>query len=121
MGLGMHTHGLGMRDEEIGCLQVFAGRGDAASEDRPAGRAVWLLLRLVLGSRPGHKKIGVRLACTLPCRGRACAEQGHAGDCKQRPLVPRSRCSPRLMPGVRRRRTRERQEIGCALTLWGTQ
>ena len=28
------------------------------------------------------------------------AEQAHAGDGKQRPLVPRSRCSPRLMRGV---------------------
>src|SRR5262249_53509261 len=26
---------------------------------------------------------------------------GHAGDGFQRPLVPRSRCSPRLMPSVR--------------------
>ena len=28
------------------------------------------------------------------------AQQGHAGDGKQPPLVPRSGCSPRLMPGV---------------------
>ena len=28
------------------------------------------------------------------------AQQGHAGDGKQRPLVPRSGCSPRLMPSV---------------------
>ena len=30
------------------------------------------------------------------------AEQGGAGDGEQRPLVPRSRSSPRLTPGVRR-------------------
>jgi hypothetical protein len=30
------------------------------------------------------------------------AEPGGAGDGKQRPLVPRSRCSPRLAPSVRR-------------------
>jgi hypothetical protein len=29
------------------------------------------------------------------------AEQGFAGDGEQRPLVPRSRYSPRLKPGVR--------------------
>jgi hypothetical protein len=29
------------------------------------------------------------------------AQQGGAGDGKQRPLVPRSRCLPRLTPGVR--------------------
>jgi hypothetical protein len=29
------------------------------------------------------------------------AEQGGAGDGEQRPLVPRSRYSPRLTPGVR--------------------
>jgi hypothetical protein len=28
------------------------------------------------------------------------AQQGHAGDGKQRPLVPRFRCLPRLMPSV---------------------
>ena len=30
-----------------------------------------------------------------------CAQQGHAGDGEQRPLVPRSRSSPRLTPSVR--------------------
>jgi hypothetical protein len=28
------------------------------------------------------------------------AQQGHAGDCEQRPLVPRSRCPPRLKRSV---------------------
>ena len=37
---------------------------------------------------------------------RPCAQQGHAGDGEQRPLVPRSRCSPRLMPSVRLQRGR---------------
>jgi hypothetical protein len=31
--------------------------------------------------------------------GAAPAEQTAAADCLQRPLVPRSRCPPRLMPG----------------------
>jgi len=31
------------------------------------------------------------------------AEQGHRADWEQRPLVPRSRCSQQLMPGVGRR------------------
>jgi hypothetical protein len=34
------------------------------------------------------------------------AEQGFAGDGEQRPLVPRSRSSPRLKPSVRRQRRR---------------
>lgn len=34
----------------------------------------------------------------LPCQ--SLAEHWHAGDGEQRPLVPRSRSSPRLMPGV---------------------
>jgi hypothetical protein len=33
---------------------------------------------------------------------RACAQQGPAGDGEQRPLVPRSRFSPRLRPSVMR-------------------
>jgi hypothetical protein len=32
---------------------------------------------------------------------RTCAQPRPAGDGEQRPLVHRSRCSPRLMPGVR--------------------
>src|SRR5262249_28693389 len=32
---------------------------------------------------------------------RTCAQQGPAGDGEQRPLVPRSRCSPRLKRSVR--------------------
>ena len=39
----------------------------------------------------------------LPARRRTTtyAQQGFAGDGEQRPLVPRSRSSPRLKPGVR--------------------
>jgi hypothetical protein len=34
--------------------------------------------------------------------------QRHAGDGGQHPLVPRSRCPPRLMPGVRRPKRKEK-------------
>jgi hypothetical protein len=36
-----------------------------------------------------------------PGRGGPVAKHGFAGDGKQRPLVPRSRCLPRLKPSVR--------------------
>jgi hypothetical protein len=36
------------------------------------------------------------------------AEQGFAGDGEQRPLVPRSHCSPHLTPGVRHSKQRRR-------------
>jgi hypothetical protein len=45
--------------------------------------------------RVAHARGGKAMSGT-----RTCAQQGHPGDGEQRPLVPRSRCSPRLMPGV---------------------
>src|SRR5712691_6496909 len=49
--------------------------------------------------------------------------QGFAGDGCQRPLVPRSRASPRLKPSVRRQRRKEKNDKSSAkvLTLktWG--
>jgi alkanesulfonate monooxygenase SsuD/methylene tetrahydromethanopterin reductase-like flavin-dependent oxidoreductase (luciferase family) len=58
MGLGMPTHGLGMRDEEIGRLQVFP-----AAERRPAKVAqlaerfgypfVWCSDHVLVTRKPG--------------------------------------------------------------------
>ena len=58
MGLFMHTHGLGMRDEEIGRLQVFP-----AAERRPAKMAqlaerfgshsVWCSDHVLVTRKPG--------------------------------------------------------------------
>jgi alkanesulfonate monooxygenase SsuD/methylene tetrahydromethanopterin reductase-like flavin-dependent oxidoreductase (luciferase family) len=70
----MHTHGLGMRDEEIWRLQVLP-----AAEMRPAKIAqlaerfgyhsVWCSDHILVTRKPG-----VGLECTLPFRGRARAE-----------------------------------------------
>ena len=63
----------------------------------------------------GHVVAGPRRACTggadhgTAARGLrgsgikllGSTEQGFAGDGEERPLVPRSRSSPRLKPGVR--------------------
>src|SRR5262249_42087685 len=38
--------------------------------------------------------------CTLSLKAGLYTYKGGAGDGCKRPLVPRSRCSPRLMPGV---------------------
>ena len=44
---------------------------------------------------------------------RAHAEQGFAGDGEQRPLVPRSRYSPRLKPSVRCQVRGEKPQQAC--------
>jgi hypothetical protein len=58
--------------------------------------------------------------CLMPgtcwSKGGTAAQQRHAGDGCQRPLVPRSRCPPRLMPGVRLLPT---IIVRCSVTLQG--
>jgi hypothetical protein len=63
--------------------------------------------------RVAHARSGKAMSGT-----RTCAQQGHAGDGEQRPLVPRSRCSPRLMPGVRRQHKEGETMSTPAKTPW---
>ncbi len=60
--------------------------------------------------RVAHARGGKAMSGT-----RTCAQQGHAGDGEQRPLVPRSRCPPRLMPGVRLLETERVQPSNATL------
>ena len=58
---------------------------------------------MVASSGPGGWRQSVTGKAGCPRRASA-TQQGLAGDGKQRPLVPHSRCSPRLMPSVRLKR-----------------
>jgi acetyltransferase (GNAT) family protein len=75
---------------EAPCFQAWSGAYDALPKGRNARRTANIVSR---SRRGGERKTGRVSECVS---APDLAQQGGAGDGRQRPLVPRSRCLPRL-------------------------